>query len=98
MATTADDPITANTTIAVTNPTLCQKRFMVGLRVLVIGADDRPCRRLEREATVKSAKDMKIVGKMTRLPRGIFYWNNLGGFAALNSIGGTQLSNNHGSR
>jgi hypothetical protein len=53
---------------------------------------------LEREATVKSAKDMKIVAKMTRLPRGIFYWNNLGGFAALNSIGGTQLSNNHGSR
>ena len=42
---------------------------MIGLRVLAIGAGERPCRCLEREATVKSAKDMKIVAKMTRLPR-----------------------------
>ena len=100
VATTADDPITANTTIAVTNPTLCQKRFMVGLRVLVIGADDRPCRRLEREATVKSAKDMKIVVKTTRHTCGIFsdgVWNNLG-FAALNSISRTQSSYDHRGR
>ena len=38
VATSADDPITANTAIAVTNPTLRQKRFKVGLRVLAIGA------------------------------------------------------------
>jgi hypothetical protein len=69
VAATADDIMTANTTIAVTNPTLCQKRFMIGVRVLAIGAGERPFRRLEREATVKSAKDMKIVAKTTRLPR-----------------------------
>ena len=38
VATSADDPITANMATAVTNPTLCQKRFKAGLRVLAIGA------------------------------------------------------------